>query len=125
MQSKNERKVYFIKNLSNKIQAKCKAPCAWYFYTSKLRREDTFQITRLQLEHICNRQWENYAINSNWIAKHYEDEIRMNPTWGLDAFHNRVVNDLNMGSLKKSSLQTKMKALQAINGKHEEQYKLL
>lgn len=48
----------------------------------------------------------------------------MNPTWGLDGFHNKVVNDLNMGVSRSLAYRPKVKALQAINGNHEE-YKLL
>lgn len=61
----NARKIFFAKNLSNNIQEKCEEPCAWYFYASKLQKEDIFQITRLQPEHTCSRQRKNYVINSN------------------------------------------------------------
>lgn len=33
-------------------------------------------------------------VNFNWIAKTYEDELRMKPTWPTEAFRHKVVNNL-------------------------------
>lgn len=67
--------------------------CEWSIYCSRMKNSDTFQIKSYHRTHTCLQTFHQKQINSRWIAKHYENELRMNPTWPLSAFHKKVVND--------------------------------
>lgn len=56
-------------------------------------------------------------MNSTWIAKTYEDEIRLNLDWPVAAFHARVVNDLKC-KINVSMIYRALKIL----GKHEKEF---
>lgn len=76
---KHGRRIFFTKNLSNKIQVKFVHPYPQYFDAAKVQLVTTFQSRRLVTVHTCTREWNNYCISANQIAKKYEDDIRMNP----------------------------------------------
>ncbi|WOG86245.1 hypothetical protein DCAR_0205446 [Daucus carota subsp. sativus] len=61
-------------------------------------------------------------MTSKWIAEHYENEIRMNPTWPLGAFHKKIVNDWGCEVSLYAVGRAKRKALQVIKGHHVKQY---
>ncbi|KAL8156231.1 hypothetical protein AgCh_001359 [Apium graveolens] len=56
------------------------------------------------------------------VADYYETELRMNPTWPVNAFHRKIVNDLKFDVSKHTVYRAKRRALMKISGTHEEQY---
>lgn len=61
-----------------------------------------------KIKWVCpeGSQWK--TLNSRWIANKYEDDIRMNPTWRIQTFHSKVVNDLKY-KVSKSMIYREMR----------------
>lgn len=70
---------------------------------------------------ILVAEWDNYCINAEWIAKKYEDDLRMNPTWGLDQFHTKVVKDLDIGVSRSLAYRATKRTIKNIEGSAEEE----
>ena len=48
-------------------------------------------------EHTCTREQRGLPlINSGFLAREYLGEFRINPSWPIKAFHNRVLKDLQL-----------------------------
>ena len=77
----HQRPIRLRKNLKEKIKWVCSGGCEWKCYGLKMQRSENIQIKTICNEHTCNPTWFHKCINSTWIAKEYEDEIRMNPRW--------------------------------------------
>ena len=99
--------------------------CKWKIYCSKMQNSDTYQIKAYHSKHTCLPTFHQKQINSRWIANYYENELRMNPTWPLSAFHKKVVNDWNCHVSIHAIGRAKRKALEKINGNYAEQYSKL
>ena len=91
---KHQRAIKLRNNLSDKIKWVCTEGCQWKVYGIKQQRSTNIQIKTLYNIHTCSPTWEQKQVNSIWIANMYEDDIRMNPTWPIRAFHSKVINDL-------------------------------
>ncbi|WOG93543.1 hypothetical protein DCAR_0312829 [Daucus carota subsp. sativus] len=83
---------------------------------------DTYQIKVYDSNHTCTPTFHQKQINSRWIAEHYEDDIRMNPTWPLSSFLQKVVNDLHCHVSIFAIARAKRKALAKIKGQHVDQF---
>ncbi|XP_074368731.1 uncharacterized protein LOC141708819 [Apium graveolens] len=75
----------------------------------------TFQIKTLNNKQSCSPTFKQKQINSAWIADYYETELRMNPTWPVNAFHRKIVNDLKCDVSKHAVYRAKRRALMKIS----------
>lgn len=121
----NQKGIGIKKNLKDKIKWVCQDGCPRKCYGVKQQRTTNIQIKTLCLQHTCNPCWEQKQVNSTWIAKFYEDEIRMNPSWPAQAFQSRVVNDLKCNISQTMIYRALRKAKEQIIGKHEDEFKKL
>ena len=83
---------------------------------------ENIQIKTLINRHTCNPTWVQKCVNCTWIAKEYEDEIRLNPERPTQAFHARVVNDLKCHVSLSMVYRALKKARDNILGNHEMEY---
>ena len=118
----HRRPIKQCRNYGIRVRFICEKPCEWKIYASKMNTTDTYQIKVYNPKHTCTATFHQKQINSRWIAEHYEDDIRMNPTWPLSAFLKKVVNDWHCHVSVFAIARAKRKALQNINGKHVDQY---
>lgn len=122
---RHRRPIKRSRNFGYKIRYECTPPCNWKLYASKMPRSDTYQIKTFNSIHTCQPTFHQKQISVAWIARAYEDEIRMNPSWDNDAFQRKLVNDLRCEIKKSMWYRAKQMALKVINGSHEKQYALL
>ena len=66
----------------------------WKIYASPMQGTTKYQIKTLHIKHTCAPTFKKKQINSKWIADYYGTELRMNPTWPVNAFHKKIMNDL-------------------------------
>ncbi|XP_074370703.1 uncharacterized protein LOC141711897 [Apium graveolens] len=118
----HQRGIRLKKNLKEKIKWICADGCSWKCYGIQQQRSTSFQIKTLYNHHTCNPTWIQKQVNSTWIAEAYENEIRMNPTCPVKAFHSRVVNDLKCNINQSMIYRAMKKAKDNILGKHEEEF---
>ena len=121
----HQRGVRLKKNLSDKIKWVCTAGCDWKVYGIKQQRSTIIQIKTVCNIHTCTPTWVQKQINSTWLARTYEEEIRMNPSWPLQAFHAKVVNDLKCNISLTMAYRAMRKARETITGRHEEEFSKL
>lgn len=118
----HRRPIKQCRNYGSRVKFVCEAPCEWKIYASKMQRTDTYQVKVYKPKHTCTPTFEQKQINSTWIAEQYEDDIRMNPTWPLASFLQKVVNDWHCHVSIYAVARAKRKALKKINGRHVDQY---
>ncbi|XP_074376912.1 uncharacterized protein LOC141718430 [Apium graveolens] len=118
----HRRPIKICGNYGIRVRFIYEKPCEWKIYASKMNSTNTYQIKVYNPKNTCTATFYQKQINSRWIAEHYEDEIRMNPTWPLAAFLKKVVNDWHCHVFVYAISRAKKKALDNINGKHVDQY---
>lgn len=117
------RPIVNVRNFGKNVQYVCEPPCKWKIYASPMHKgSTTYQIKTFIPKHTCMPTFKQKQINSKWLADYYEKEIRMNPTWPINSFHKKIVNDLKCNVSKHAAYRAKARALKKINGTHEEQY---
>ena len=121
----HQRAVRLKKNQIDRIRWIRCAGCEWKVYATKQKRSTSFQIKTLEDLHTCSPTWDQKQLTSTWIANHYEDDIRLNPTWPAAAFRARVINDLKCNINDSMIYRALRKAKMVIQGKHEDEFKKL
>lgn len=71
--------------------------------------------------HTCASTFDQKQMSAAWIAKHYEKDIRMNPTWPISAFQKKIVNDWHCQVSTYLMGRAKRMALSIIRGNHVDQ----
>lgn len=82
------------RNFGARVQFVCLGSgCSWKIYASKMKNIPTYQVKTLMPTHSCAPTFDQKQMSSTFLAKHYENDIRMNPTWPLAAFQKKIIND--------------------------------
>ncbi|XP_074325396.1 uncharacterized protein LOC141663533 [Apium graveolens] len=122
----NRKPVFQCRNFGRRIKYKCKGEgCKWSIFASIVQDTKTYQVKTYLKTHTCQTTFKQKYMTSKWIAEHYENEIRMNPTWPLGAFHKKIVNDWGCEVSIFAVGRAKRKALEVIKGHHVKQYSQL
>lgn len=109
-------------NYGNLVRFISQVDRPWKIYASKMRMSDTYQIKFYNPKHIYTHTFHQKQINSKLIFNYYEYEIRMNPTWPLQAFLYKIVNNWNCHVSIYAIGRAKRKGLEKINDKAVDQY---
>ena len=64
-------------------------------------------------------------IHSGFLAKHYLNEFRSNPTWPINSMRERAITDLHIDFKPHVLRRAKRKAMKIIHGSDAEQYSKL
>lgn len=81
---KNRYVMNFRPNTKKKCKAYCKKGCPFYLWASPMVRDKaTVQIKTGVLEHECSRDHNNRHVSADWIARHYLEQFRADPTWKI------------------------------------------
>ena len=118
----DRRPISNVRNFGKAVKYVCESPCKWKIYASPMQKTSTYQIKTYFGEHSCMPTFNQRQINSKWLAEFYEKEIRMNPSWPINSFRKKIVNDLKCNVSKHAVYRAKTRALVKINGTHAEQY---
>ena len=120
----NRKVIYLYTNEKWKVRAKCKNPCGWFVYASKVHgEEDTLRIKTFNNKHSNYRPtYQNNNVSSTWLAKRYVDSIRLNPGRPLEVFKEQVKRDRQVAVSKTKVCRAKRKAQQLIERGFKEQY---
>ena len=126
---KNRYQLHFLKNNLVKVRCECYDKCGFWIYACKLNKHDpddhTFQLRTLNLKHKCAKKHKNFHVTSKWLAQKYIEDFRIDPTWKLNAFIERVKKDLKTKIVKMKAWRARDYALKAITGDEKEQYSKL
>ncbi|KAG8379809.1 hypothetical protein BUALT_Bualt07G0127900 [Buddleja alternifolia] len=101
-----------------------------YFNTKKhfrdaVKEENTFQVREYQPKHKCARTYHVKNANSRWISGKYEGLFRTDPKRSMKGFIKDVVKEIRCKVSRYQAYRAKQEALRNIEGKAEDQYKLL
>nr|GMD47211.1 uncharacterized protein LOC109150412 [Ipomoea batatas] len=75
--------------------------------------------------HSCENQDVNKVVTSEFLAKFFKDEFRVNTDWGRGPFQEHVKAKFNCQLTRNQAFWQKKKALKQIDGQDSEQFKLL
>jgi hypothetical protein len=120
----HQRDWEYLRNDKDRITVCCKSngTCPFVVMTSTIMGETTHVIRQLVSPHTCGKTNESSRINSVWLSKTYEEEIRSGPDMKISAFIDMVRKDYGVSISKHMTYRAKNKALVSINGNHEQQY---
>lgn len=117
------RHIRFIRNAYDRVTTRCAEGCEWYFHSSWMQVDKTFQCKALISTHSCARTFKNPLMTSSWLAKKYLEKLRDNPDWSITDFRNKVSDDYVVRVSRSQAYNAKKKALEIVNGKHTKQFK--
>ncbi|KAL0285705.1 UNVERIFIED_CONTAM: hypothetical protein Sangu_2766800 [Sesamum angustifolium] len=95
---------------------------AWIMHALKLGEESTFQIRQYNLEHKCARSFNVKNVNRKWLSTKYEDAFRTYPKRNVKGFRKDAIKELRCHVSRNQAYRAKKKALEAIEGKAEDQF---
>ena len=126
---KHRYQVHFPTNTKVKVRCECYSKCGFWIYACKMNKHDetdkTFQLRTFNLKHKCAKKHKNFHVSSTLLAQKYIEEFRVDPTWKIDSFIERVKKDMKYTITKIMAWRARDHALKAINGDEKEQYGLL
>ncbi|XP_021774681.1 uncharacterized protein LOC110738596 [Chenopodium quinoa] len=140
----NRYEYYFLHNDSTRITIQCRnrcgckfdtktsrmplcicrggVKCSFKIHATKLKRQQTWQIKTMKLEHKCVRSRENKKVTAEFIAERYLEEFRTNPSWKVKQIKDRVLHDLGVEVTYYRAWMARCRAKLIIFGSAREQY---
>ncbi|XP_060202807.1 uncharacterized protein LOC132631225 [Lycium barbarum] len=122
---KNNRNIFFKKNESGKISAKCSDGCPWRIYASRKAPDDpTIEIKTLVGKHSddCLFVYANKHVKSRMIAKTYLHYLRKHPDESVGDFMEKIHEEMNVEISVSQVYRVKRIAKEMIEGHYKEQY---
>ncbi|XP_059639819.1 uncharacterized protein LOC132282229 [Cornus florida] len=110
------------KNEKNRITAVCISKCGWRIHASKNSSDNTFQIKTYRSTHHCIPPETNRQVTSRYIAKHYINQFRVDPTWKNCGLSGLIEKDFETQVSRFKVSRAKAKALEMIKGNFKEQF---
>ncbi|GAV76947.1 hypothetical protein CFOL_v3_20420 [Cephalotus follicularis] len=90
---------------------------------SKKRKDDPKVVVKsLNNVYNCPRPAKNRNVKSPWLATHYEDRIRIQPTWKRSAFKSTILSDFNSEVSRSTCYMARKRAIDETQGSYEEQF---
>ncbi|XP_038715742.1 uncharacterized protein LOC120009283 isoform X2 [Tripterygium wilfordii] len=114
--------IQFVVNEKERCQAKCPGGCPWKIWCSKIKGEITFQVKTYVQKHRCNRSLPNKQANTSWLTVRLLDKIKNDPKVSVGKLVVYVKENMSLSISKTHAFRSKKKALEIIDGKHQEQY---
>uniref|UniRef100_A0ACD5UIJ1 Uncharacterized protein n=1 Tax=Avena sativa TaxID=4498 RepID=A0ACD5UIJ1_AVESA len=91
-------------------------------HSSAIKGERTHCIRQIMLPHTCGTRTDTSRINSSWVAKKYEDEIRSDPSMCVTALMDAVLRDHGVEISKHMAYRAKNRALESVVGDEDAQF---
>ncbi|XP_062085390.1 uncharacterized protein LOC133791483 [Humulus lupulus] len=123
-----DREYVFITNDSNKVRVKCKgANCEWMLFASIVNKTDgkTMRVKTLVDKHSCDIVLDNKKLTSTWLAKHFLEQFRLNPSMEYTAFREITAKTKYSRVSSWTFYRAKTKARKMLEGSVKEQCTIL
>jgi len=124
---KAHRSLRFPIDEKNKVRAECDwQGCQWFIYGSITTRSKWLKVVTFNDVHTCPPTRENKLVTSGFIAKHYFQQIKDNPTWKpiliKAAVQKDLFADVSISKCKRAKSLVLQKALDAMKGEYNRIY---
>ncbi|XP_062105109.1 uncharacterized protein LOC133816824 [Humulus lupulus] len=123
-----DREYVFIANDSNRVRVKCKgANCEWMLFASIVNKIDgkTMRVKTLVDKHSCGIVLDNKKLTSTWLAKHFLEQFRLNPSMEYNVFREITTKTKYSRVSSWTFYRAKTKARKMLDGSVKEQYAIL
>ncbi|XP_062113116.1 uncharacterized protein LOC133824263 [Humulus lupulus] len=123
-----DREYVFISNDSNRIRVKCKgANYEWMLFASIVNKTEgkTMRVKTLVDKHSCGSVLDNKKLTSTWLAKHFWEQFRLNPSMEYTAFREITAKTKYSRVSSWTFYRAKTKARKMLEGSVKEQYAIL
>ncbi|XP_062119248.1 uncharacterized protein LOC133832997 [Humulus lupulus] len=123
-----DREYVFIANDSNRVRVKCKgANSEWMLFASIVNKTDgkTMRVKTLVDKHSCGIVLDNKKLTSTWLAKHFLEQFRLNPSMEYNAFREITAKTKYSRVSSWTFYRAKTKARKMLEGYIKEQYAIL
>ncbi|XP_062119093.1 uncharacterized protein LOC133832818 [Humulus lupulus] len=118
----------FIANDSNRVRGKCKGVnCEWMLCASIVNKTDgkIMRVKTLVDKHSCGIVLDNKKLTSTWLAKHFLEKFRLNPSMEFTAFRDITAKTKYSRVSSWTFYRAKTKARKMVEGFVNEQYTIL
>uniref|UniRef100_A0A0A9CVT4 Transposase MuDR plant domain-containing protein n=1 Tax=Arundo donax TaxID=35708 RepID=A0A0A9CVT4_ARUDO len=120
----NGRDYRFLRNEPRYVMVRCQSEfCPFYLIASKISKEPTVMIRRLEEPHTCGTTSETSRISSNWVANVFEEQIRSDPDWKVQDLIDEIQRKYGVEITKMMAYRARAKAGEIVLGNHKAQYK--
>ncbi|KAL8472249.1 hypothetical protein ACS0TY_029459 [Phlomoides rotata] len=122
----SRRTLHFPKNDKIRIYARCRGDgCDWGINLVKIKDQATFHIRLYNLSHKCPPIFKVKNVKSSWLGEKFTPDFQNEPKRKVDGWRKRIMKELNVNSSRQQAYRAKIKALEIIVGKPDEQYSKL
>ncbi|KAK8510032.1 hypothetical protein V6N11_029034 [Hibiscus sabdariffa] len=121
----NQLGINFKHNDKDRVDVRCKEGCPFRIWASKMPDKMTVQIKSIVDEHSCSKIFENKFASVELLAYKFLDVFRDDPNMKVNTFLAKVRKELKLEIKWMKGYRTKVKALEILRGKDEDQYSKL
>ncbi|KAH7855207.1 hypothetical protein Vadar_022329 [Vaccinium darrowii] len=114
--------IKFVKNDRSRVRVVCQKGCPWRMLCTKLPRQITYQLKTCEMEHKCNRTYENVRLSSKFLAGKLVNKVKDHPNVRLSKIQEKVHNKFVVQISRSKAYRAKRRALDQVEGSHKEQY---
>ncbi|XP_019167849.1 PREDICTED: uncharacterized protein LOC109163555 [Ipomoea nil] len=109
--------IHFKKNEDRRVKVVCRHNdiCNWTIFASRSNPRSPFQVKTYNPEHTCGDRDENRTMNSDFLAKMYKDDFKLNTEWGRVQFQEHVKSKLKCQVTEHQAYRAKQKELRRSN----------
>ena len=100
----------------------CKKGCPWESYCAKLQDEETWQLRKIMDKHTCNMDYKVRFLNSKWLGKKIQSNVRENPSLKLTDIMEKTKQKWNVGINKTLAYRENSLVIGIVDGSFREQY---
>ncbi|XP_062100812.1 uncharacterized protein LOC133806743 [Humulus lupulus] len=124
---KINREYVWLANDQRRVRAKCKSEgCNWVIYARvQLSDKRSFRVNTLVDRHTCGLVFNNKHATSNWLAKHYLEQFRINPNLTYTGFMQLTTRTQFSRTTRSTFYRAKNCAKVMLKGTIREQYAIL
>ncbi|KAK8530667.1 hypothetical protein V6N13_122291 [Hibiscus sabdariffa] len=115
----------FKHNDRERLDVKCKEGYPFRIWASKMPDKTTVQIKSIVSEHNCSKIFENKFASVERLARWFLEAFQNNPKLKVNTFLVMVKKELKLEINWMKGYRTKVKALEIMRGKDEDQYSKL
>ncbi|XP_039143266.1 uncharacterized protein LOC120280475 [Dioscorea cayenensis subsp. rotundata] len=121
---KNRFQLWFSQNDRKRVICAChNKQCSFRIYAAHMSKDNpSVQIKSANLDHSCGKVFNNFHVNSRWLATKYFDKFKADPNWSCNGIIKQVKDDHGFTISHMKAWRTKHLAMKLVNGDEGEQY---
>ncbi|XP_010229750.1 uncharacterized protein LOC104582113 [Brachypodium distachyon] len=113
---KNKRDYAYLRNDKDRVMVCCKyeGPCPFYLVSSQIDGEDTHCLRVCVEPHTCGITQESFRINSAWLARVFEENVRSDPDYKVQSMIDTTMRKFGVEISKQMAYRARARAQETV-----------